>query len=77
MQQDESIGTYTYDCNFSDTSEGSKFNFLSNNYEKEINDYCIWESENPIFGDFFFWMKKMQKKKSNHYLEQKEKEVDQ
>lgn len=54
MQQDESIGTYTYDCNFSDTSKGSKFNFLSNNYEKEINDYCIWENENPIFGDFFF-----------------------
>lgn len=54
MQQDESIGTYTYDCNFSDTSQGSKFNFLSNNYEKEINDYCIWENENPIFGDFFF-----------------------
>ena len=53
MQQDESIGTYTYDCNFSETSEGSKFNFLSNIYEKEINDYCICENENPIFGDIF------------------------
>ena len=55
MQQGQNKETYSDDFNFSDTLDTYKFDLLSFPFQKEIDDYPIYEYDNPIFKLIFLF----------------------